>query len=454
MHPLLKKAQIDALRSQFEDLKAQIREYESLQKENAGTFKITSLDELPKMLIRARIARGLTQKELANLLGLKEQQIQRYEATDYETASFKRLLEVAQALGIPKSESMQPIKKIFSAKEFFRRIKSSGVDYDFVVSRIVSPILRARLESTKLEKVEERKIILQVANVLGKLFDWTTDSIFGESALKLDITKAGPVSFKVPSRAENLRLNAYILYAHYLALLIIKATSISYKSKFPKDPNLFRQEVEKNYGDLTLINVLNYVWSLGVTVLPLHDPGAFHGACWRIENRNIIVLKQRTHSQARWLFDLIHEFWHVMQNPDEKHLSLIEASPESKERRESSDEETASQFAGDVILDGRSEELAKICVEEARGKVEWLKMVIPQVARRENVSADCLANYMAFRLSLQGINWWGAAENLQFGDSDPWEIARDILLEHINFDKINDEDKNLLLLALSDRRDE
>ena len=38
---------------------------------------------------------------------------------------------------------------------------------------------------------------------------------------------------------------------------------------------------------------------------------------------------------------------------------------------------------------------------------------MPQVAAREHVPADALANYMAFRLSLQRINWWGAATNLQ-----------------------------------------
>ena len=60
-----------------------------------------------------------------------------------------------------------------------------------------------------------------------------------------------------------------------------------------------------------------------------------------------------------------------------------------------------------------------------------------------------LANYMAFRLSLQDINWWGTAENLQITDSDPWEIARNILLEHIKLEEINELDRSLLMLALS-----
>ena len=55
---------------------------------------------LPSMLIKARIARGLSQKDLAERVGLKEQQIQRYEATDYATANLARIKEVVNAFGV------------------------------------------------------------------------------------------------------------------------------------------------------------------------------------------------------------------------------------------------------------------------------------------------------------------------------------------------------------------
>jgi len=58
------------------------------------------LADLPEALIRARIAAGLTQKELAARLGLKEQQIQRYEATRYAGVSLDRVQAVAEALGV------------------------------------------------------------------------------------------------------------------------------------------------------------------------------------------------------------------------------------------------------------------------------------------------------------------------------------------------------------------
>lgn len=69
----------------------------------SGEESVLTLDsfaELPLALIKARVALGLTQKDLADRLGVKEQQIQRYEATDYTAASVRRLKQVIEALGI------------------------------------------------------------------------------------------------------------------------------------------------------------------------------------------------------------------------------------------------------------------------------------------------------------------------------------------------------------------
>ena len=68
----------------------------------AGKFPMDELSgvaELPTVLIKARIAQGLSQKDLAERLGLQEQQIQRYEATEYASAGLTRIKEVVSALG-------------------------------------------------------------------------------------------------------------------------------------------------------------------------------------------------------------------------------------------------------------------------------------------------------------------------------------------------------------------
>ena len=101
---LLAKAELAALKSEEEILAAQLQEYQSLKSGVVTVLRAESLDELPNVLIRARIARGLSQRELADALGLKEQQIQRYEAEQYASAALRRLIDVAKALNLNISE--------------------------------------------------------------------------------------------------------------------------------------------------------------------------------------------------------------------------------------------------------------------------------------------------------------------------------------------------------------
>ena len=98
LHPRLLSLQKDALQSQLSDLQAEIKEYEALKAGDFAFEQLKGISELPMLLIRARIATGLSQRDLAGRLGLKEQQIQRYEATDYASASFTRISEVVSAL--------------------------------------------------------------------------------------------------------------------------------------------------------------------------------------------------------------------------------------------------------------------------------------------------------------------------------------------------------------------
>lgn len=95
----------DALVSQIADIDAEISEYEMLKSGQVSFTERFSLAELPRVLIQARIAKGLSQTDLAAKLNMKPQQIQRYEATDYMGASLARLIEVSSFLGVHTSES-------------------------------------------------------------------------------------------------------------------------------------------------------------------------------------------------------------------------------------------------------------------------------------------------------------------------------------------------------------
>jgi ribosome-binding protein aMBF1 (putative translation factor) len=99
-HPALGRAEVEALKSQLEDLKGELKDYETLRSGKTRTIPLASIDELPKTLIQARIAAGMSQEDLAAKLGWKPQQVQRYEATNYQSASLERINQIVRVLGV------------------------------------------------------------------------------------------------------------------------------------------------------------------------------------------------------------------------------------------------------------------------------------------------------------------------------------------------------------------
>jgi len=445
LHPLLHQAQVNALRSQLQELQADLAQYDALRAGGKPTYDFTHFEQIPSALIQARIAQGLTQEELAQRLGLQPQQIQRYEATDYQSASISRVADVIRALNLPVPKGLDAPDPALSLANLLGRLKSAGLNEEFVKRRLVP---RPPGLLTEPEGIRGDDIVLEAVEGLDRIYGWNAAMLFGSDQLASAGAAASTGRFKLPARVNESQLGAYTVYAHYLALLVLEATPDLRLSPLPNDPAVVRNSIIASHGELSFNSALKYIWSLGIPILPLNDPGTFHGACWRVRGRNVIVLKQRTRSVARWLFDLLHEYYHAAFNPDLEEHPVIEESEMSPARRQSDEEQAASRFAGDVLLDGRAEELAETCVTAARGSVERLKSAVVRVSKREGVSVDVLANYMAFRLSLQDINWWGAANNLQEDGSAMLCSPRGILLDHIDLTRLAPVDRNLLLRAL------
>ncbi|HEY7031540.1 MAG TPA: helix-turn-helix transcriptional regulator [Thermomicrobiales bacterium] len=90
----------DAFQSQLADLEEDLAEYEALRTGEAVVVPLESVAQLPAVLIKARIASGLSERQLATRLGVEESVVLRAEATGYDAASLGLMRDVARALGV------------------------------------------------------------------------------------------------------------------------------------------------------------------------------------------------------------------------------------------------------------------------------------------------------------------------------------------------------------------
>lgn len=98
----------DLLNAEKSEVSSLIAAYENAKTGNYSNLKEKIGNDPGLSLIVARISRGLTQKDLARKLGLKEQQIQRYEADRYRTISLANFKRVATVLGVNWDLNFKP----------------------------------------------------------------------------------------------------------------------------------------------------------------------------------------------------------------------------------------------------------------------------------------------------------------------------------------------------------
>jgi transcriptional regulator with XRE-family HTH domain len=90
----------ETLKALAGDIKGEVDEYINIRDGVIRQFGVESLDDVGPAVVKARVARGWTQRRLADELGVSEQMVQKDEASLYENAGLARVAEVMDALQV------------------------------------------------------------------------------------------------------------------------------------------------------------------------------------------------------------------------------------------------------------------------------------------------------------------------------------------------------------------
>lgn len=399
-----------------------------------------------------REKKGLKANDLAQRSGITPQTISRIEK-GHTDVSFATLRKILAAMGSTlKDLAQQEViaennKPILTFSELMRKFNSVGLDTN-LVNKIIPKNVQQQANSTKgkMPELLSKEIGIYFKNVFG----WSYDELFSGAPLVIKESLALSAHFKTPSRGNVSQIKAYSHYAYYLADALNSVNTEKPSLNYPGDIDEFRSQFYSSYKVLTLSNLVNYAWDMGIAVLPLNDQGVFHGACWNIKGKHVIVLKQKTQAHARWIFDLLHEFYHVFAHLENENTSIVELEEVNPfDNNSSIEEREANAFAGQFIFEDRAESMVAEVMELSHFKIDQIKKSVSIVAEKEKIPVDFLANYMAFRLQMSKQNWWATASTFQKTNPDPFTVTKEILLKRVRVEKLGAIENNLLTNALN-----
>jgi HTH-type transcriptional regulator/antitoxin HigA len=328
VHPMFVSAQRSALTSQLDELEEDANLYESLRAGQIKHFEAQGLHDLPVILIHARIARGMSQKDLADFLGVKEQQIQRYEAERYRSASLERLVEIADALNVKISErgelqgdgqlkNVDPtIWKSFPVAEMYKR----GWFEDFQGS-----LTEARKSAAELVPHFFHSANAYWSPTALHRKSVRSNGVVHEAAIAAWEARVLTVADRQP---PTISFNRDYATADWVSSLV-------HLSAQPDGP-------KRAVGHLRSIGI--------VLVIEAHLPGTLlDGAAIRSALKTAIVAMTLRHDRLdNFWFTLLHEVAHLALHIDCDHLSAIFDDNDSP--ASSSIEDEADKFAQEALL--------------------------------------------------------------------------------------------------------
>ena len=98
----------DPIRSFRQQLLEEVESYERLKRGEFG--EIRNLSDVGQLLIAARVYRGLSQRELAERLGVHESQVSRDERNEYHGVTLERAARILEMLGVELRSHVEALR--------------------------------------------------------------------------------------------------------------------------------------------------------------------------------------------------------------------------------------------------------------------------------------------------------------------------------------------------------
>jgi HTH-type transcriptional regulator / antitoxin HigA len=246
-------------------------------------------------LIVARIVRGYSQKELALLLGMKEQQIQRYEADRYRSISLASYRRIAVTLGV-KCEMRLP-------DEINRWLDSA-------------PSAKPTFGMSVAKKIIEHG--QQYEWFEGYTFDLDRDDIYDQLKRYLsDQTDDGNptllrTGLSVEDHSGDLLLIAWRVRVAELARRVIAGGSVEKRSGL--DITWLRDLVRLSVYDDGPLRARDFLLSRGIVLIAEPQiPGLkLDGATFLVDDTPVIGMTLRRDTLDSFWYTLSHEVGHII----------------------------------------------------------------------------------------------------------------------------------------------
>lgn len=337
LDPKIIMAQRAALEAQLAELQDEITEYENLRSGRVTRLFPDGVSDIGEKLIEARIAKGFSQKMLAERLGMKEQQVQRYEQERYLTANLTRVAEVAEALQL----------NLFA---YFEARTSTTSDK-------IAPNLKgvAEFDPAKLPLKEMKKRgwldHLPIRPGLPHFTELDLASAFISQALQ----GQSPVSLQKQRVRAGSQHDPYALLA-WKAQILTKARRLAggLKPPFPAiNDGAIRQIVQLSAAPDGPAVVVDLLKAYGIILVFEEHLSSTHldGAAMLLNDSiPVIGMTLRFNRLDNFWFVLLHEIAHIMLHREQGLRDAFFDEDEENSMPEGKLEEEADEFAKSAFL--------------------------------------------------------------------------------------------------------